>query len=97
MMITKDMLRTLRAAAIAAHDAGKQSGAAPSSPQQEVLDLLAGNDGAMLWWQLPRRLWDAAADAVCTGIINAESDSDLYLHPLAIREMDGAYSMPEVK
>lgn len=89
-------LAKLRAAAIAAHDAGKQSGATPTRAQQEVLDRLADNDGAILWWQLPRALWDDAADAVALGVILSEPDSDLYVHPLAVRdEEDGAYSMPE--
>ena len=57
---------------------------------QDVLDVLAANDGACLYWQMPDgKRSEAALNA---GLV--KSDGDLLVHPQAIMiEAGMAYTM----
>lgn len=51
-----------------------------------LLDLLADNDGAMLYWQVPSEVREFVDEL--------PRDGDLVLHPRAIKVGEGCYEMP---
>jgi len=57
----------------------------------DVLEVLANNDGACLYWQMPNA---ARAEAALEAGVITLDDFDLLVHPGAVFIEDGAYAMP---
>jgi hypothetical protein len=53
-----------------------------------ILDILVANDGACLAWQVPN-----AQAAIDIGLVRYDADTDLLVHPDALRFVDGSYTM----
>lgn len=59
----------------------------------DVLDTLAQANGAALYWQLPNQ--DRVKAAIDAGAIRVDAETDLAVHPDAMADEEGAYSMPD--
>ena len=67
-----------------------------------ILKMLEDNEGAVLWWQVELEgnkgflgVEFAMQDALERGVILFDSESDLYIHPAAVRLDVGSYTMKE--
>jgi len=60
-----------------------------------VLRVLADADGAHLAWQFSGSDLNLFKQALEVGVIKFDAESDLYVHPDAIKVADGAYKMPQ--
>jgi hypothetical protein len=66
-----------------------------------VLAMLAENDGAILYWQVPAisedESWEPAhafEDALGRGVIRFDGDSDCYVHLDATGDAETGFAMP---
>jgi hypothetical protein len=68
----------------------------PWDPYEDVLEALAHNDGAMLYWQMPNV--NRAMAAFDAGIVELDENTDLLIHPKAIELVKGQlYEMPKTE
>lgn len=63
------------------------------SDYKEILDVLAANDGACLYWQLPNQ--PLVKSAIATDAIRFDGATDLAIHPDAVANGDGGWRMPK--
>lgn len=60
--------------------------------KQELMEDLVRNEGAILYWQLPKAV---VMEAIADGLCYLSEEDDCLVHSKAVKICDGAYAMPE--